>query len=63
MRWFIAAFAFTVIFAIFGSTAALVLGWPLKHVRSDRQVVSLNGKGSGPAVSDKSQPSSLKRAM
>lgn len=51
MRWFIAAVALTVICAIFGTAGALVLGGAsLKLPRTDRPVMSLNVKGSGPAV-------------
>jgi hypothetical protein len=48
MRWFIAAVALTVICAMFGSAAALVLGGAaLKLPGTDRPVLSLKTKGSG----------------
>jgi len=62
MRWFIAAVALTVICAMFGSAAALVLGGAaLKLPRADRPVLSLKAKGSGPRdLGSRGQPSSLK---
>jgi hypothetical protein len=61
MRWFIAAVALTVICAIVGSAAALVLGGAsLKLPRTDRPVLSLEAKGSGPRdLGSKGQPNSL----
>ena len=61
MRWFIAAVALTVICAIFGSAAALVLGGAsLKLPRTDRPVVSLNAKDGGPSdLGSRGQPNSL----
>jgi hypothetical protein len=50
MRWLVAVLSLTVICSILGSAAALVVGKPsLKLLRSDRQVVSLDAKPSGPA--------------
>ncbi len=58
MRWFIAAVALTVICAMFGSAAALVLGGAaLKLPRTDRPVLSLSGPRD---LGSRGQPSSLK---
>jgi|RifCSP13_3_1023840.scaffolds.fasta_scaffold134835_1 hypothetical protein len=60
MRWFIAAVALTVICAMFGSAAALVLGGAaLKLPRTDRPVLSLKAKGSPPRDLSSGQPNSL----
>jgi hypothetical protein len=51
MRWVVALLSLTVICSILGSVGALVLGKPsLKLLRSDRQVVSLEAKPSGTAL-------------
>lgn len=61
MRWFIAAVALTVICAMFGTAGALVLGGAsLKLPRTDRPVLSLKAKGSGPRdLGSSGQPNSL----
>lgn len=61
MRWLVAAVALTVICAMFGSAAALVLGGAaLKLPRTDRPVLSLKAKGSGPGdLGSRGQPNSL----
>ena len=46
MRWVVALLSLTVICSILGSVGALVLGKPMKLLRSDRQVVSLDVKPS-----------------
>jgi hypothetical protein len=57
MRWFIAAVALTVICAMFGSAAALVLGGAsLKLPRTDRPVLSLKAKGTGPRDPGPTEP-------
>jgi len=50
MRWIVAVLALTLLCSIFGSVGALVIGKPLKLLRSDRQVVSLDTKPSGTAL-------------
>jgi hypothetical protein len=61
MRWIVAVLSLTVLGAIFGSAAALVLGLPsLPQAMSERQVMSISAKGSAPA-SAAVQPKSLKQ--
>jgi hypothetical protein len=53
MRWLIAALSLAVIFSIFGSVGAFVVGKPtLKLLRGDRQVVSVETKPRKLALSD-----------
>ena len=61
MRWFVAAVALTVICAMFGSAAALVLGGAgLRLPRTDRPVLSLKAKDSGPRdLGSREQPNTL----
>jgi hypothetical protein len=61
MRWIVAVLSLTVLGAIFGSAAALVLGLPsLPQALSKRQVVSISAEGGAP-VPAAMQPKSLKQ--
>jgi hypothetical protein len=45
MRWIVAVLSLTVLFSMFGTAAAFIMGKPsLRLLGSDRQVVSLDTK-------------------
>jgi hypothetical protein len=51
MKWIVAVLSLTVLFSIFGTVGALLIGKPsMKLWQSDRQVVSLETKPSRTAL-------------